>query len=83
MPVNTMPVNTMPVNTMPVNTMPDDEAVPRSGAGHRAGTPVDRAPDAGVLGAAVADGNVPELIEGEGRSSRRRRRWSGGSRCGL
>ncbi len=49
MPVNTMPVNTMPVNTMPVNTMPDDETVPRSGAGHCAGTPVDRAPEAGVL----------------------------------
>ena len=44
-----MPVNTMPVNTMPVNTMPDDETVPRSGAGHCAGTPVDRAPEAGVL----------------------------------
>lgn len=66
---------------MPVNTMTDDdEAVPRSGAGQRAETPMDRATEVGVLVAAVVDGNVPELIEGEGRSSRRFRRWSGGSR---
>lgn len=64
---------------MPVNTMTDDEAVPRSGAGHCAGTPVDRAPEVGVLVAAVAEGNVPGLNEGEG-NSRCRRRWSGGSR---